>query len=706
MRLLFIVLIFAFPYVQAGDVLRFKVGIVRNLAKDHEENFWTRLKHLMTGEQALPQRYFIVQYKNSLTPNDLNFLTAQQISVVNYVPDDALLIRVMNRDQLQRLEEQPQVRGVVPYLQEWKLSPELSLVSGKNQNVGLFVRLLTDEDFLRYKNFLLEKQISFRALSKNSFYLQVPVGQVIEVSGRDEVEWSEPWVHFQPWVFNVGSPEIFSSPVVSAATYEDLSGFESGTRLIGFEKVWERNLKGQGQVIGVGDTGVDVGDVSNIHPDLRQIFKGFGLSRNDHSWADYIGHGTHVAGSIIGSGALSKEKILGGAFKAKLFVQAIADENGIVRVPGPEALTQALQEGVTIYSNSWGSRKTSYDNNAAYFDEFIWKHPHLLVLFAAGNMGGDFDHDGVVDEASVGTPATAKNVLTVGASENRVPEFGFQLTMGEYSKTRWSVPPLSMDRFSDNPNGIAGFSSRGPTEDGRRKPDIVAPGTNILSTRSQVPESDVLWGAFNDKYVFSGGTSMATPIAASAAAVIRQNLVDVYKLTNPSAALLKAIIMHTADDLFPGQYGVGQFQEIPTQRPNNIEGFGRINVEHGTNLSGMKIIDEDIGVGNGDRKTYSLKAMEGEKIRITLNYTDAPGLVSTGRALVNNLDLEVKMPNGHVVSGTDSINNNEYLEFSASTTGSILVTVIGTTIVKAPGDKQSFALVMSKSESNEVKKSK
>ncbi|HML25369.1 MAG TPA: S8 family serine peptidase, partial [Methanomethylovorans sp.] len=89
--------------------------------------------------------------------------------------------------------------------------------------------------------------------------------------------------------------------------------------------------------------------------------------------------------------------------------------------------------------------------------------------------------------------------------------------------------------------------------DGRIKPDIVAPGTFIISTRSSVSDTEG-WGAVNEDYIYMGGTSMATPIAAGGLALIRQNYVDNLNVT-PSAALLKATVINGASDMQPGQYG-------------------------------------------------------------------------------------------------------------------------------------------------------
>src|SRR5262249_31458869 len=143
----------------------------------------------------------------------------------------------------------------------------------------------------------------------------------------------------------------------------------------------------------------------------------------------------------------------------------------------------------------------------------------------------------------------------------------------------FAAQPIATDLLSDNPNGMAAFSSRGPADDGRVKPDIVAPGTNIVSDRSHYPGAGTLWGPYdaNPDYVYSGGTSLARPLVAGAGALLRQWL-TLHGLANPSAAAVKATLLDPTADMAPGQYGAGATQEIPYSRPNNVAGWGRADL--------------------------------------------------------------------------------------------------------------------------------
>ena len=135
--------------------------------------------------------------------------------------------------------------------------------------------------------------------------------------------------------------------------------------------------------------------------------------------------------------------------------------------------------------------------------------------------------------------------------------------------------------MEDDPEGLAAFSSRGPADDGRTKPDVVAPGTFILSTKSR-STSDTGWSAHsNSDYTYMGGTSMATPITAGASALIYQHLIDNLAHTNPSSALVKGIFAASAHDM-SGQYSSSTNGAGETA-PNQHEGWGIVDLDRAVN---------------------------------------------------------------------------------------------------------------------------
>ena len=201
---------------------------------------------------------------------------------------------------------------------------------------------------------------------------------------------------------------------------------------------------------------------------------------------------------------------------------------------------------------------------------------------------------------------------------------------------------------------MACFSSRGPADDGRIKPDVVAPGTNILSTKSSVAAGN-LWGDVNpdanpmhNKYCWSGGTSMATPLVAGTAALVREHLVKerghVKAGEKPSGALLKAILVNGARAI------AGNFDgEVPPV-PNPVCGFGRVDLTAA--LDSLQFDDDaDHAVGTGQTRLYELAVRDSANaMNVTLVWTDAPATVGQG-GLTNRLYLQVVTPGGEVLNG-------------------------------------------------------
>lgn len=187
---------------------------------------------------------------------------------------------------------------------------------------------------------------------------------------------------------------------------------------------------------------------------------------------------------------------------------------------------------------------------------------------------------------------------------------------------------------------------------------------------------------------------MSTPLVAGAAAVIREYLVTDRKINEPSAALVKATLMHTSEDMFPGQFGsvgAARGQEMLTTRPNQDQGFGRVDVEKATSLSSSLIIDEKTGLGPGDTHVYPVNVAKSTKLEATLVYTDAPGSAAASKALVNDLDVAVINAKGERFELNDRVNNHEHLSIDLAP-GTYQIEVRGANV---PMGKQGYALIVS-----------
>ena len=531
-------------------------------------------------------------------------------------------------------------------------------------------------------------------------------------------------------------PEVmWIEPIYLQELHNDIGG---GT-IMGGITANSRGYDGAGIEVAITDTGLDTGDADTIHLDfagrigdisswpVQSINWGCGVPLNvgvDDGAEDKVsGHGTHVTGSVAGDGTRSSGVIKGIASEAVINFQAVEQftdwplgcySDGYYLTGIPDDVRLLLNEvyewGARVQNNSWGGGEYGeYDQQAAYFDDFIHSHPDMTVVVSAGNAGKDVNDDGYVDLSSITSPATAKNVITIGASDN-------ERTSGGIATVTWQVywdfdvPPTSDDLTSDNRNELAAFSSRGPMADGRIKPDLVAPGTNILSTKSSQSSASG-WGSYNSYYMYMGGTSMASPLSAGAATVVRDFLKS-NGIANPSAALIKATLINSAVDINgytepqkPGDPAI-KLLEANNPIPNMHEGWGRIDVAAATTPSARRFVDNATGLGTTETATYRYYVDAGTPLKISLVWSDAEGTPMSGVPdLVNNLNLSVTAPDGatvykgNVFSGgwtitggsPDVVNNveNVYVQFPMS--GTWTVNVSGANVPQGP---QPFALVV------------
>ena len=684
----------------AGDVLRLRTGDVR-IENANAISFMS----FFAGSANQAQRTFVIQFAERIAPEATAQLESLGLEVLRYIPDDAYLVRGTESAVNTARSVVPGVSATSPFRPEWKVSTELSESAFTASGIEAILVTAVDE-MTAYRVAGVLKGIPgvrVRGVSGKDVVVDSTASRASDMAKVEGVEWIQKAPVFVTWDYQAvyDTPAPAEGPGTKDYVF---TGFESGTKIMNFDAAWSRGFTGAGQIVGVADTGLDLGKDNDLHADFQgQFYKGFAIGLGSSSWGDPMGHGTHVAGSVLGNGAKSDGHLRGGAFGSKLIMLGMWSDILDNLAPGSDfnkIIGTAYDQGARIHSNSWGSPTSlgEYDSFASKVDDYMWAHPDMLVLFAAGNSGVDANADGHIDTGSVSSPSTAKNTLTVGASENELAVGGIQKPLGQLREgdKKWGVPPLKDDLLSNNANGIAAFSSRGPTKDGRIKPEIVAPGTNIISTRSRNPKASPLWGVFNDSYVYAGGTSMATPLTAGAAAVAREFLVKKRGIANPSAAVLKATLIHTAKDLFPGQYGTGAGQELPTPRPNVHEGYGRVDMDYVTSLgSETALVDDTAGLAKGEERTFPVTIRQGGSLRATLSYTDAPATPSADKTLVNDLDLKIVGPNGEVVTRNDHVNNTEMVELKNLPAGQYKVVVSGYNVPIGKNGKQPFGLVMS-----------
>lgn len=628
---------------------------------------------------------WIVQFRGPVHEADKQRIAAAGARLCGYIPNNAFAVR-MDAATISRVAALSFVQWIGPYKPDYKIQP--ALAARQSGIVTVDINAFTPEEAVEIARQLaalgatnIEQASSARF---GRVRADIAVRAVPDLAALDAVQWIEE--HLPAKLFNNRALE--------------------GPRL-NVTNVWTAHgLTGSNQVIALADTGLDTGDLSTLHTDFAGRVKNVYALGRPGTWSDPHGHGTHTSGSALGDGTASAGKYRGVAWRAQLVMQSILDNfGGLGGLPSNlnELFLQAYTNGARVHSDSWGTSAAGfYTSEARDVDEFTWDHQDMLVCIAAGNDGADTDANGVVNPDSMGSPAVAKNALTVGGSENfhnggEASGFIYGFFSG-FPATPLRFDSVSMP-FDGVHQGLMGFSSRGPCDDGRIKPDLVAPGTDVISTKSSIGGSG--WGIApdNSKYMIDGGTSMSTPLAAGCAALARQYFIERAGATNPSASLLKATLINGARSLRPGQYGTGGNLEIPAgPRPNSAEGWGQISLEDTlfpAAPSSLAFFDRDALV-TGATNTYVLNLGGTNSFHATLCWPDFPATPGSSKNLINDLDLAVIGPDGvtnhaSAMGAPDRTNNVEGLDLAAPAPGIWRIEVRGFNVPNGP---QNYALVL------------
>jgi len=623
---------------------------------------------------------YLVQARAPLDDAFRARLRAAGAAIVAYIPNRAYLVRA-SQAIARQLQAVPGTQAVLPYEPWYKLKQPLLALAAEHQplpaNQSLHLLLFPDATTTVLDEL---SRLGVQVLAREPS----PFGSVITVRPPD------------PDVLSALA-RLASVQEIELARTRVLANDLSRTRIgVAADTVTPDNylgLTGTNVLVNVNDSGVDTN-----HPDLQ----GRVLCDVPAAGVDTNGHGTHVAGIIAGNGFESTTvtnasgsvmpgtdfQFRGQAPAAQVFALTASPD------PGP-ASDSYLQETAAfsnafISNNSWHyADDNTYDLAAARYDAAVrdalpgvtGSQP-LLFVFGAGNSGNGADDGSGGTPDSIQSPATAKNVITVGAIDQPrmiTNEVWQCADLDGTNVCQTNKPWLGLTATN---NAVAAFSSRGNVGVGlegalgRLKPDIVAPGTFVVSARSTQWDQTASYGPTNESsnysevlsnlnenlgpfYRYESGTSLAAAELSGVLALMQEFFQGLGHTNSP--ALMKALLINGARPLTSSG--------IQISSGTNSQGWGLINLTNSLPLglsngfhsaaAPMQIVEQDptnaLATGRSHTRFLSLAPQATNyPLRLTLVWTDPPANPAASLKLVNNLDLIVtNLLTGEVFFGND-----------------------------------------------------
>ena len=586
-----------------------------------------KAKTLKAGERM----HVMIQFYDIPNEEERLLLEKSGVRLLDYIPEFTYFASISSLEL-----NLPKVRAVVSIKPDDKISPHI-----KERGVGEWAKkdgyakltVMFFEDVPKDEAIkVVEKYGYVDDVSEgNIFVVTIPESAIYDLAGEDGVEWIE---EVPPGnTVNLDQARItIGAEAVQAPPY---------------------NLDGSGVTVAMWDGGwVDVN-----HDDFS------GRLTIGDTVGSTSSHATHVAGIMAGDGKLSPSRIQRG-IATKAYIRSYEWPDSISELDSETS--DAISHNAILSQNSW-----SYDISAAngncdlHGDYDSWSHRYdeivngdlgdeIVVVCSAGNEENDGDCPPYPYWQLNPPICTAKNTICVGAV------------------------------YSDTLEHTC-FSSRGPTDDGRLKPDLVAPGDEANDYPSH---PCCYYKAINstipgDSYGDMCGTSMSAPMVSGAIALLRQQFNKLgYGEIKPHT--YKAILIQTADDL--GNPG-----------PDYTYGYGELDVKEAIDLIIRNYPNNELirvgSVADGEIDIYYMSVPSGvETLRVTLVWDDIEGTPAAAKELVNDLDLYLVSPNGTIyhayklnpsnpanpaTTGWNSLDNVEVVEVNNPQPGKWMVKVLG-----------------------------
>lgn len=703
----------------------------------------------------------LVQFDGPIQPEWVAQLENRGFQVVDYIPENAYLV-YGGPSALKSLRARPKhVKWEGAYLAGDKIHPRALPGAAKERLAktgedDLFAVQLVLDEAANAETMALLTGLAKEPLKRNNAFrhyrnivVRMEPAEVEAVAARPDVISIAPYA--MPRKFDERQGMIVAGQLTGNGP--TAPGYLSWLASKGFH---QDQFNNSGLLVDVCDSGVDNGTNNPNHFGLytsgntgqasRVVYNRLeGTPNTGSTLQGCDGHGNinaHIIGGYNDSSAGFPHQDsagfrygLGIAPFVKLGSSVIFDSNEFTSPDYEDMISRAYRDGAKISSDSWGAPTYGdYDIDAQQYDALVRDaqqagsavpvagNQGMTIVFAAGNDGSG--------AGSVGSPGTAKNVITVGAAEN---VHSHAITNGGNSATGADGCDTADDE-ADSANDIASFSSRGPCSDGRAKPEIVAPGTHVTGGVAQQVKAmagngdDIACfdgtgvcalpgggtaGSTNNFfplgqqwYSTSSGTSHSTPAVAGGAALVYQYFLN-QSWGAPSPAMVKAYLMNSARYM----NGVDANDSLWS----NDQGMGMMNLGFAFDGTARVLRDQvpaDTFTASGQSRAISgLVVDSGKPVRISLSWTDAPGSTS-GNSYNNNLNLTVvaggKTYLGNVFNGAvstnggaaDDKNNSESVFLPAGTTGAVTVVVAAANINSdgvpnvEPALDQDYALVI------------
>ena len=620
---------------------------------------------------------FFVQFESPLSKTDRDGLFIAGVTFAQPIPPATYLVH-LGPGALESVTSHPDFVGFTPVAASDKLAPSLqaeAIATDTTRNAADGSSVTGHGDVLGHVEFFDGADLTESVAAATSAGLTV--------LNPDRFSLGK-------WLSVEGSPaalaSLASNPMIVAVS--EGSRLRTTTNVVAqglshSNVLQTAGLTGDGEVIGIWDGGkigrTSSGAISE-HPDLA------GRVTN-HSELGTDFHATHVAGTIAGDGS-GNAAAEGMAPDAELHLWDYYGD------PYAEMEDASSAQGITISNHSWGyclgrhscggSGWAGEEGFGAYDVESQWADAvviatNQIVVKAAGNDRNDCGFQ-------LGDPDNCDGVLSGdGEYYDNITDFGNAKNV------------ITVGAINDDGVSITSFSSAGPANDGRIKPDVVANGDGLLSTWDT--------STFSGYYSSISGTSMATPVVTGILAQLSEH----YRTLNAGADLppdlAKALLINTSTDL--GRFG-----------PDYLYGYGLVDASDAKDQISPEF-NRISSVANTEIDEYVVIVAAGTTaLEVTLNWIDPTGVINNPAAdIINNLDLELVAPDGSTVhypwagpglanpaslstrTGPNTIDTAEKVEVATPTTGRWTIRITGTGITSGP---QTYALVTSSQLDNDL----